>query len=136
MRWHILEIGPGTLEFTKKILDKKPGRLIVVEKDKILSENLNKKFVGKYCNVKRYFGLFKKFYFKNPVKVFGNLPYNVWQKPLTSFIKLDRLNKCYKNYLYISQKSDWKIIGKWLIAYGRLSIMDLENGCKKLLILM
>ena len=34
----ILEIGPGTGNLTKKILDKKPNLLIVVEKDEILSD--------------------------------------------------------------------------------------------------
>ena len=43
----ILEIGPGTGNLTKKILEKKPKVLIVVEKDKDLSfflkKNLEKK---------------------------------------------------------------------------------------------
>ena len=36
----VLEIGPGTGNLTKKILDKKPNLLIVVEKDEVLSDKL------------------------------------------------------------------------------------------------
>ena len=43
----ILEIGPGTGNLTEKLILKKPKRIILVEKDKNLSENLKKKFNGK-----------------------------------------------------------------------------------------
>jgi len=123
----ILEIGPGTGNLTKKILDKKPSRLIVIEKDKTLSENLNKKF-GRNITIinKDILDCLKNFNFKNPVKVFGNLPYNVSTEILTSFIKLDRLNKYYKKFIFIFQKE----VAERIIAkvnskhYGRLSIIS------------
>ena len=40
----VLEVGPGTGNLTEKILKKKPKKVIVVEKDKNLSELLKKKF--------------------------------------------------------------------------------------------
>ena len=40
----ILEIGPGTGNLTEKIIQKKPAKFIVVEKDKKLSEELSDKF--------------------------------------------------------------------------------------------
>ena len=40
----VLEIGPGTGNLTKYILNEKPNKLILVEKDNNLSTNLNKKF--------------------------------------------------------------------------------------------
>ena len=43
----ILEIGPGTGNLTEKIVQKYPSKLIVVEKDKELSEFLIKKFENK-----------------------------------------------------------------------------------------
>ena len=43
----ILEIGPGTGNLTEKLILKKPKKIILVEKDKNLSENLKKKFNGK-----------------------------------------------------------------------------------------
>ena len=39
----ILEIGPGTGNLTEKIIKKKPSKLILVEKDKELSDYLKKK---------------------------------------------------------------------------------------------
>ena len=37
----ILEIGPGTGNLTEKIIQKKPAKFIVVEKDKELSKKLD-----------------------------------------------------------------------------------------------
>ena len=39
----ILEIGPGTGKLTKKLIEKKPLRLIAVEKDRNLSKILENK---------------------------------------------------------------------------------------------
>tara|TARA_B100001250_G_scaffold184511_1_gene158710 strand:+ start:1017 stop:1241 length:225 start_codon:yes stop_codon:yes gene_type:complete len=39
----VLEIGPGTGNLTKNILDQKPKKLIVIEKDYNLSNILKKK---------------------------------------------------------------------------------------------
>ena len=44
----VLEVGPGTGNLTEKILKKNPKKLIVVEKDKNLSNILKKKFNNKY----------------------------------------------------------------------------------------
>tara|TARA_B100000242_G_C42984108_1_gene456758 strand:- start:706 stop:933 length:228 start_codon:yes stop_codon:yes gene_type:complete len=43
----IIEIGPGTGNLTKKLLEKNPKTLIVVEKDKELSALLKKNLVKK-----------------------------------------------------------------------------------------
>ena len=43
----ILEIGPGTGNLTEKLILKRPKKIILVEKDKDLSENLKRKFNGK-----------------------------------------------------------------------------------------
>ena len=40
----ILEVGPGTGNLTSKILEKKPKKLYLIEKDNKLSEQLNQKF--------------------------------------------------------------------------------------------
>ena len=74
----ILEIGPGTGNLTKKILDKKPNLLIVVEKDEILSEKLKERFGNKITVInKDILNCYQEFKFEIPIKVFGNLPYNV-----------------------------------------------------------
>ena len=43
----ILEIGPGTGNLTEKLILKKPKKIILVEKDKNLSENLKKNSMAK-----------------------------------------------------------------------------------------
>ena len=44
----ILEIGPGTGNLTEKLILKKPKKIILVEKDKNLSENLKKNLMAKW----------------------------------------------------------------------------------------
>ena len=46
----VLEIGPGTGNLTKKLIEKEPDKVLVVEKDKVLSHLLKKKF-GKKVEV-------------------------------------------------------------------------------------
>jgi len=45
----VLEVGPGTGKLTEKILEKKPKKFTIIEKDKrlieILKKNLKKKFI-------------------------------------------------------------------------------------------
>ena len=122
----ILEIGPGTGNLTKKILDKKPNLLIVVEKDEFLSEKLKERF-GNKINVinKDILNCFQEFKFDIPIKVFGNLPYNVSTKILTNFVKIEKINKIYKKFIFIYQKevADRIIAKENSKYYGRLSIL-------------
>ena len=82
----------GTGRLTERILDKNPMKLIVVEKDKNLAKELKKKFNTKIeiinDDILKCYNIFK---FDQPLKVFGNLPYNLSPKILTSFIKIDNL---------------------------------------------
>ena len=90
----VLEIGPGTGNLTKRIIEKKPSKLIVVEKDKELSKKLKDKFNKNLIIVNDdILNCFNKFKFDKPIKVFGNLPYNISTKILASFIKIDNLDK-------------------------------------------
>ena len=122
----ILEIGPGTGNLTKKILEKQPKKLIVVEKDNFLSIKLKKEF-GKKIEVinNDILDCYDQFMFDTPIKVFGNLPYNISTKILTSFIKLRHLEKFFLNFIFIFQKE----VAERIISndnskdYGRLSII-------------
>ena len=122
----ILEIGPGTGNLTEKIIKKKPSKLILVEKDKELSDYLKKKFgdsieiinndILEYLNNIKY---------NKPIKVFGNLPYNISTKILISFIKLANLEKFFYKFLFVFQKevAD-RIVAEYNTKpYGRLSIL-------------
>ncbi len=77
----ILEIGPGLGFMTEEILLKKPKKLILIEKDKILTELLRNKFKNKsnvviFCDDILNYNLDK---LKNLI-VISNLPYNISSK--------------------------------------------------------
>ena len=123
----ILEIGPGTGNLTDEIIKKSPSTITVVEKDKKLSNLLKKKF-GNKINVINNDILKCYDHFKSdaPIKVFGNLPYNISTKILISFIKIDNLSKFYKNFFFIFQKevADRIIANENSNNYGRISIFS------------
>ena len=122
----VLEIGPGTGNLTSKLLEKKPKHLVVVEKDKNLANLLNKKF-GKSIDIINddILECYKDFDFNIPIKVFGNLPYNISTKILTSFIKLNNLKRKYDKFVLIFQKevADRIVAEENSKYYGRLSII-------------
>ena len=122
----ILEIGPGTGNLTEKIIQKKPAKFIVVEKDKKLSEKLSDKFDKNLLVINEdILNCYNKFKFDTQIKVFGNLPYNISTKILISFIKLDDISKYFSKFIFIFQKE----VADRLIAetnskdYGRLSVI-------------
>ena len=123
----VLEIGPGTGKLTEKIVKRKPQKFIVVEKDKLLSHQLKIKF-GDSLEIMNedILKCYDKFKFDRPIKVFGNLPYNISTKILTSMIKLENLDKLFSNFIFVFQKevAD-RIVAKYNTKeYGRLSILS------------
>ena len=74
----VLEVGPGTGNLTEKILKKKPKKIIVVEKDKNLTINLEKKFNKNIEIINEDILCFdQSFLYKKKIIIFGNLPYNI-----------------------------------------------------------
>ena len=122
----ILEIGPGTGNLTNELIKKKPKNLFVIEKDNNLSKFLHKRF-GNQIKIlnKDILTCYKNFNYEMPIKVFGNLPYNISTKILTSFIKIENLNKKFKKFIFIFQKevADRIIAEENSKNYGRLSIL-------------
>ena len=122
----ILEIGPGTGNLTNELLKKNPKELIVVEKDDELAKIIKNKY-GRKVNVvnKDILNIFKRLRFNKPIKVFGNLPYNISTKILTSFLKLENLNTQFNKFIFIFQKevADRIIAKENTKEYGRLSIL-------------
>ena len=119
----ILEIGPGTGNLTEKIIDRNPKEFYVVEKDKDLSNMLKKRFGNKIFIInKDILDCYNEFKFNLPIKVFGNLPYNISTKILISFIKLENLEKFFEKFIFVFQKE----VAERIIAkensknYGRI----------------
>ena len=122
----ILEIGPGTGNLTNELIKKKPKELFVVEKDNNLSKFLLKRFGNQIKIVNEdILTCYKNFNYEKPIKVFGNLPYNISTKILTSFIKIENLNKKFKKFIFIFQKevADRIVAEENSKNYGRLSIL-------------
>tara|TARA_B100000242_G_scaffold291363_1_gene264524 strand:- start:161 stop:952 length:792 start_codon:yes stop_codon:yes gene_type:complete len=122
----IIEIGPGTGNLTEKIIDRSPKELYVVEKDKDLSNMLKKRFGNKIFIInKDILDCYDEFKFNIPIKVFGNLPYNISTKILISFIKMKNMEKFFERFIFVFQKE----VAERIIAkvnsknYGRISII-------------
>ena len=63
--------------------------------------------------------------FDAPIKVFGNLPYNISTKILISMIKIKNLENFFKEFIFIFQKevADRIIANENTKNYGRISIL-------------
>ena len=125
---NVVEIGPGDGALTSEIINKKPKKLILIEKDFNLVKKLKKKY-SKHKFIKIYqsdileFNLEKKLS-KNSI-IFGNLPYNISSQILVKFIKFKIWPPKFNDIIFMFQKElGEKIIGKYLSKnYGRLSIL-------------
>jgi len=125
---YIVEIGPGTGNLTKKILELKPKNLILIEKDQLLTVNL-KTELKKYINYKIFNEDILKFDLEKKIKknsiIIGNLPYNISSQILVKLVKFKRWLPKYKKLILMFQKevAD-KILAKYnTVNYGRLSIL-------------
>ncbi|MDC3000540.1 16S rRNA (adenine(1518)-N(6)/adenine(1519)-N(6))-dimethyltransferase RsmA [Candidatus Pelagibacter sp.] len=123
----ILEIGPGKGSLTEKIIEKKPLKLIVVEKDKQLSNFVKKKFANNVEVINEdILKCYNHFRFEKPIKVFGNLPYNISTKILTSLISLTNVENVFSLFVFVFQKevADRIVANYNSKQYGRLSILS------------
>ena len=122
----ILEIGPGTGNLTSCILNKKPKKVIVIEKDDNLVLRLKEKFKNKLVIINDdVLNIDENLLFNEEVIVFGNLPYNISTEILSKWIINLNDRFWFKNLLLMFQKevAD-RIIAKFnTSAYGRLSIL-------------
>ena len=124
----ILEIGPGTGNLTKNILEKKPKKLIVIEKDYELAEMLKHNLDD---NIKiindDVLKINENSLDTEILTVFGNLPYNISTEILCNWIlNIKNKNFWFDNLVLMFQKevAD-RIIAKFNTKnYGRLSILS------------
>ena len=124
---NVLEIGPGTGNLTEFILQKKPKKFYVIEKDERLIKNLKEKFDKKLTiineDILRYD--LKSLSDKDLV-IFGNLPYNISSQILANFINYSYSEFSYKKLVLMFQKE----VADRILAkdnsknYGRLSIFS------------
>ena len=83
----ILEVGPGSGNLTSYILDRKPKKIFVVEKDNDLVSKLNEKFNDRINIINNdILKVNEKTISNDKITVFGNLPYNISTEILCKWI--------------------------------------------------
>ena len=123
---NVLEIGPGTGNLTKYILNKKPKNFTVIEKDNDLINNLMGQFKEKLNIIHNdVLNINESLLFKEKVIVFGNLPYNISTEILSKWILNLKDNFWFENLVLMFQKevADRIIANYNNSNYGRLTIL-------------
>ena len=124
---NILEVGPGTGNLTSLIIEKKPKKLIVIEKDNNLAKNLKEKFQNQLMIINDdVLNIDEASLFTENVTVFGNLPYNISTEILSKWITNLRNKFWFDSLILMFQKevAD-RIVAKFnTSSYGRLSIIS------------
>ena len=123
----VIEIGPGTGNLTSFILNKKPKKLIVIEKDGNLVKFLKQSFKDQITIIHDDILNINENTFSNEkVTVFGNLPYNISTEILSNWIinfKDDLWFDCL--VLMFQKEVADRIIADYNTSnYGRLSIIS------------
>ena len=123
----ILEVGPGTGNLTTSILQKKPRKFFVVEKDNDLAFNLKKKFNESITILNQdILNIDETTFFNEKVIVFGNLPYNISTEILGKWIVNLNDNFWFDYLILMFQKevADRITANFNTSNYGRLSILS------------
>tara|TARA_B100001248_G_scaffold256264_1_gene237065 strand:+ start:6994 stop:7773 length:780 start_codon:yes stop_codon:yes gene_type:complete len=123
---YVLEIGPGTGNLSSYILKKNPKKLIVIEKDNLLAENLKGNFNDQMTIInKDILEIDETSLCQKKVTVFGNLPYNISTEILNKWI-VNLNDKFWFNCLILMFQKEVaeRIVAKFnTSSYGRLSIL-------------
>ena len=122
----ILEIGPGTGNLTKYILNKKPKKCTVIERDNDLISVLKEQFKENINIIHDdVLNIDESSIFKEKVIVFGNLPYNISTEILSKWINNLKDDFWFESLVLMFQKevADRIIASYNNSNYGRLSIL-------------
>ena len=123
----VLEIGPGTGNLTEEIIKQKPKKIILIEKDNKLSEELLLKFGNNIELINDdILEIEENNLSLDQILVFGNLPYNISTKILTKWICNIKNKFWFKKLLLMFQKevADRIVAETNTKNYGRLSIIS------------
>ena len=123
---NVIEIGPGTGNLTNYILKKNPDKLLVIEKDNKLAEELRNKYSNNLQIINDdILDLNEINLFKEKVIVFGNLPYNISTEILSKWIVNLRDDFWFEALVLMFQKevADRVVANFNNSNYGRLSIL-------------
>ena len=134
----ILEVGPGTGNLSSFILKENPKKFFVVEKDRRLISNLQKKFKNQIKIINEdILNIDEKKFCQDKLIVFGNLPYNISTEILCKWIlNLNDNNFWFENMVLMFQKevADRIVASVNTSNYGRLAVLakwklEIEKIC-------
>ena len=119
----VLEIGAGSGNLTRFILDKEPENFVVVEKDLELVKILEKKFNNQIKIVHNDVLNLKDDFYSKKFIVYGNLPYNISTKILSNWCLTNKI--MFKKLILMFQKevADRIIAKENTREYGRITIL-------------
>ena len=123
----VLEIGPGTGSLTEEIVKQKPKKIILIEKDNKLSEELLLKFGNNIELINDdILEIEENNLSLDQILVFGNLPYNISTKILTKWICNVKNKFWFKKLILMFQKevADRIVAEVNTKSYGRLSVIS------------
>ena len=131
----IIEIGSGKGALTKHLIKKNYNKLILIEKDDILINDLNiiknlkPNIVIKHTDALKY--NFLDLNIKSNSVIVGNLPFNISSQLLIKWIMLDKWPPFYeKMYLMFQKELGERIIAKHNTkVYGKISVLS-QFRCK------
>ena len=125
---NIIEIGPGTGNLTKRIINQNPKSLILIEKDQNLIDHLKNEFRNKK-NIKFFNEDILKFQLESKMSknsiIVGNLPYNISSQILVKLIKFNEWLPKYKKLILMFQKevADKILAKNQSPSFGRLAVL-------------
>ncbi len=123
----ILEIGPGTGNLTKKLIQLKPKKIILIEKDDKLINKLKEELNNNIFFInKDVLEIDERELSQNKLTVFGNLPYNISTEILIKWILNIKNDFWFDKLILMFQKEVAnRIISEHNTSnYGRLSIIS------------
>ena len=124
----VMEIGSGYGNLTENLSQMNPRKIFAIEKDKKLSFFLKSKFRG-YKNVKVVNKDILNIIEANEIDkgsiIFGNLPYNISTKILSSLVMLKKWPPNYDLLIFMFQKevADRIVAKSQSKEYGRLAVL-------------
>ena len=130
---NIIEIGPGPGGLTKSILEQRPKKLLVIEKDIIFKENLEfifSHFPDTSCSIiiNDFLDIDLNSLIKGKTKLLSNLPYNISSQIL---LRILPLNKHISEVLFTFQKelADRIISKPHTKDYSKISVIT-QSVCE------
>ncbi len=119
----VIEVGPGTGNLTKYIIDTHPKLIKVIEKDIRLVKILDDKFKNKISIIHNDILKLTEDFYKDNFIIFGNLPYNISTKILSNWC-LSKNIKFKKLILMFQKEVADRIIAKENTKeYSRITIL-------------